>query len=272
MGKLVTGYVDLEDGKLFYELAGDGALLVLGHAGFVDSQMWDDQWDALTQRYQALRYDMRGYGKSDPASRPRNRRADLLRLLEHLHIERAAFLGSSLGGTIMLDFALEHPEKVSALILVSAAPSGFQPLGAPPALLMDMISAAQQGDTARVSELQLRLWVDGPYRSPEQVNTLVRERAAKMNRIPVERNTWGVADAYPIEPLDPPAVDRLDAMHAPALIMAGGADDPEVLRATEVMVAGIKGAKKHIFSQSAHVPNMEEPEAFTQEVLSFLAD
>jgi pimeloyl-ACP methyl ester carboxylesterase len=271
MGKTVMGYIDLEDGKLSYEMAGDGDTLVLGHAGFLDSRMWDAQWDALTQRYRVLRFDMRGHGKSDPAHGPRNRRADLFHVLGHLfYIERAALLGSSMGGTIMLDFALEHPEMVSALITVSSAPSGFQPQGAPPPLVMEMVTAAQQGETARVSELQLRLWVDGPYRQPEQVNPLVRERAAVMNRIPVGLNTWGAVDAQPLNPLDPPAIGRLGAIHIPALIMAGALDDPEVLRAVDVMTAGIKGAKKHIFKQSAHVPNMEEPEAFTQEVLSFL--
>src|SRR5579859_3425605 len=74
MVKTTTGYVDLDDGKLYYEMAGDGDTFVLGHAGFVDSRMWDDQWETFTQRYQVIRYDMRGYGKSDPAHGPVNRR------------------------------------------------------------------------------------------------------------------------------------------------------------------------------------------------------
>jgi pimeloyl-ACP methyl ester carboxylesterase len=65
MAKTMTGYVDLDDGKLYYEMAGDGDILVLGHAGFVDSRMWD----AFTQRYRVIRYDMRGFGKSDPAKK-----------------------------------------------------------------------------------------------------------------------------------------------------------------------------------------------------------
>ena len=270
MVKASTGYVELADGKLYYEMAGDGETLVLGHAGFVDGGMWDAQWEAFTQQYRVIRFDMRGYGKSDPAHGPRNRRDDLLQLLSHLHVERAALLGCSFGGTIMVDFVLEHPEMVSALITVSSAPSGFQLQGDPPPLVLEMVTASQRGETARVSELQLRLWVDGPYRQPEQVNPLVRERAAVMNRIPVGLNTWGTADSHPLNPLDPPAIDRLCAIHTPALIMAGALDDPEVLRAACVMTDAIKGAKKHIFSQSAHVPNMEEPEAFTQVVLSFL--
>jgi pimeloyl-ACP methyl ester carboxylesterase len=270
MAKTTTGYVDLDDGKLYYEMAGDGDTLVLGHAGFVDSRMWDAQWNAFTQKYRVIRFDMRGYGKSDPAQGPRTRRDDLAQLLDHLHVESAALLGCSMSGEVMIDFVLEHPEMASALITVSSTPSGFQLQGDPPPHLLEMVTASQQGDTARVSELQLRLWVDGPYRQPEQVNPMVRQHAAEMNLIPVRMNTWVTADSQPLNPLDPPAIHRLSAIRVPALIMAGALDHPEILRATEVMTDAIKGAKKHIFSHSAHVPNMEEPEEFTQVVLSFL--
>lgn len=270
MTKTMTGYVDLDDGKLFYEMAGDGDTLVLGHAGFVDSRMWDAQWNAFTQKYRVIRFDMRGYGKSDPAQGPRTRRHDLAQLLDHLHVERAALLGCSLSGEIMIDFVLEHPEMASALITVSSAPSGFQFQGDPPPHLFEMITALQQGDTARASELQMRIWVDGPYRQPEQISPTVRQRAAEMNLIAIKMNTWLIADSQPLNPLDPPAIGRLSAIHVPALIMAGALDHPEVLRAADVMADAIKGAKKHILSQSAHIPNMEEPEEFTQVVLSFL--
>lgn len=270
MAKTMTGYVDLDDGKLYYEMAGDGDTLVLGHAGFVDSRMWDAQWNAFTQKYRVIRFDMRGYGKSDPAQGPRTRRDDLAQLLDHLHVERAVLLGCSMSGEVMIDFVLEHPEMASALITVSSTPSGFQLQGDPPPLVLEMVTASQQGDTARVSELQLRIWVDGPYRQPEQVNPMVRQHAAEMNLIPVRMNTWVTADSQPLNSLDPPAIHRLSAIRVPALIMAGALDHPEILRAADVMTDAINGAKKHIFSHSAHVPNMEEPEEFTQVVLSFL--
>src|SRR5260370_20864414 len=244
-------------------MAGDGDTLVIGHAGYVASRMWDAQWDAFTQLYRVIRFDMRGYGKSDPAQRPRNRRDDLFQRLTPPHFERAALLGCSFGGTIMLDCVLEHPEMISALITASSAQSGFQVQGDPPPLVLEMVTASQQGETARVSELQLRLWVDGPYRQPQQVNPLVGERAAELHRIPVGLNTWLVADSNPLDPLNPPAIGRLSAIHTPALIMAGALDDPEMLRAARVMTDANKGAQKHIFSQRAHVPKIEEPEAST---------
>jgi pimeloyl-ACP methyl ester carboxylesterase len=270
MNEVTADVLELGDGKLYYEVAGQGETLVLGHAGFVDSRMWDDQWTAFTQHYRVIRYDMRGYGQSDPVTGPRVRRDDLYRLLAHLHVERAALVGCSMSGEIMLDFALEHPAMVSALVLVSAVPGGFEMQGPPPPEVLEMIAAMQQGDTARTSDLQIRLWVDGPFRQPEQVDPAARQRAAAMNRLPVERGTWALADMQPLNPLDPPAAQRLGDVRVPVLVIAGALDNPEILRAADVMAAGIKGAQQVILPDSAHVPNMEQPALFNQTVLDFL--
>lgn len=159
---------------------------------------------------------------------------------------------------------------VSALIIVSSAPEGFEMVGDPPPELTEMFSAAKQGDTARVSELQIRLWIDGPYRQPDQVDQTVRQRASEMNRIPVEQNTFFTAYLQPFEPLDPPAIDRLGSIQIPTLVAAGALDNSEVVRAADVMATTIPGAQKHIFAHSAHMPNMEEPKEFNQVVLTFL--
>ncbi len=259
------------DGKLYYEVAGSGEPLVLCHAGFVDSGMWDSQWDEFGECCHVVRFDMRDYGKSDRAQGPVSRRKDLEGLLDQLGIQHAVLAGCSMGGTIALDFALEHPERVEGLVLVSADPSGFEMQGDPPADLLAMIAAMQQGDLKQVSELQLRLWVDGPFRQPEQVDPQVRQRAAKMNRTPVEHGTFRI-DTQPVDPLDPPAVRRLNQIRVPTLIVAGALDHPELLRAADVMEKGIPGARKVVIAGAAHVPNMEKPAEFNREVLSFLKD
>jgi pimeloyl-ACP methyl ester carboxylesterase len=270
MARSKTGYASIGDGKLYYEMAGEGETLVLVHAGIVDSRMWDDQWDAFTRRFRVIRYDMRGFGKSDPAQGPVSRRAELYRLLTELKVERAALLGTSLGGETVVDLALEHPEMASALIVVSAVPSGFELQGEPPRYIMEMMQAAQQGELERATDLQIRISIDGPFREPEQVNPEVRKRAAEMNRIPVKYGTFFTADAQPADPLDPPATTRLGDIRVPTLVMVGALDHPEILRAADVMVSGIKRAKKVIIPDSAHLPNMEQPQAFNQAALNFL--
>ena len=261
-----SGYLQSGDGRLYYETAGAGTAVVLCHAGFLDSGMWDDQWTALAQRYHVIRYDMRGYGQSDPVTQSGARYEELYHLLAQLGVERAHLIGCSLGGEVVLDFALVHPERVASLVVVSAVPSGFEMQGEPPAELLEMMAAMQQGDLVRGAELQLRLWIDGGYRQPEQVNPQVRQRAAAMNRIPVERGTFAVAN----EPLNPPAARRLGAITAPALIITGALDNPEILRAAGVMATELPNAQQVTIADAAHIPNMDQPEAFNKAVLAFL--
>jgi pimeloyl-ACP methyl ester carboxylesterase len=271
---MTTGYLDLGDGKLYYEVSDGGdqqETLVLSHAAFLDSRMWDDQWDVFAGRYQVIRYDMRGYGKSDPASGPRTRRHDLYRLLQHLNIARAHLLGCSMGGEIVIDLALEHPELAESLIVVNSTPSGFELQGEPPPVLLEMLAAMQQGDIERTSELQLRIWVDGPHRQPDEVDRQVRQRASAMNRLFVANGTWAIADLQPFNPLDPPAARRLREIQAPTLIVSGSLDYAETLRAADVMAAAIPNAKRVMIPDTAHVPNMEQPALFNRVVLDFLA-
>jgi pimeloyl-ACP methyl ester carboxylesterase len=265
-----TGYLDIGGGKVFYEATGEGEPVVLLHAGFVDSRMWDEQWHALSQDFAVLRFDMLGFGKSDPEERPVSRRQELYKVLEQTGIERATLVGCSLGGETVLDFALEHPDRVAGLVVVSAAPGGFEMQGEPPRYLMEMLGAFEQGDLALASDLQLRIWVDGPFRQPEQVDPVVRERAAEMNRVALAKGTWGLTMAPPLDPLDPPAVQRLGQIRAPALIVAGGLDNPEITRAAEEMASAIPNAHKLVIPGCAHLPNMEKPSEFNQAVLDFL--
>ena len=122
----------------------------------------------------------------------------------------------------------------------------------------------------RVSELQIRLWVDGIFRQPEQVDPHVRKLAAEMNRIAVENGTWARVDANPLNPLNPPAVERLAEIEVPVLILAGSLDHPEVLRAADLLAKEIRHAKKIILPDSAHVPNMEKPAEFNPYRAGFL--
>ncbi|HSL46577.1 MAG TPA: alpha/beta hydrolase [Anaerolineales bacterium] len=263
-------YFSMEDGQIYYETTGDGFPLVLSHAGFLDSRMFDAVWKPLAQHFRVIRYDMRGFGKSSQVKGPLSRRADLKQLLQHLGITRAHLVGSSMGGEISLDLALEQPQSVASLTLVDSVPSGFALQGTPPRYMFEMFDVVQRGEVERASELQIRIWLDGEYREPEQVDPVLRKKALAMNRIPVAQRTFFVADTQPIDPLDPPAVARLEGVNCPTLIVAGSLDHPEILRAADVMVTRIPNARKTILEGTAHVPSYEQPEKFVQSLLEFL--
>src|SRR5262245_4893004 len=114
------GFLDLGEGQLYYETAGEGTPLVLSHAAFLDGRMFDALWEPLAQHFRVIRYDMRGYGQSSQVTSPLCRRDDLNRLLDYLDVTRAHFVGCSNGGQICLDLALEHPERTASLTLVGS--------------------------------------------------------------------------------------------------------------------------------------------------------
>ena len=126
MGKITRDTMTLDGARIYYETAGQGDAVLLAHAGFVDSRMWDAQFEFFARYYQVIRFDMRGYGRSDPTKGPVIRRNEIDALLRHLSIQKAALVGCSMGGANVLDFALEHPDRTQALVLVSTAPGGFE--------------------------------------------------------------------------------------------------------------------------------------------------
>ncbi len=261
---LQTGTAHLQGADLYYEIAGEGPSLVLAHAGFVDRRMWDEQFPVFAQHYRVVRYDMRGFGNSKQTPGPFSHRADLYQLLQSLGIERAHLLGCSMGGAIIIDFALEHPEMTTSLVLVSSALGGYRFQGDIPKPLQELVAALQAKDIPRAADLAARIWIDGPRRTPAQVDARIRERGREMSLTALPN--FFVKE----EPLDPPAIERLHELAAPTLVMVGELDDPSIATIGELLTTRIAGARKVTISGAAHLPNMDKPEEFNQSVLAFL--
>jgi len=261
---LKTGTASIEGTSLYYEIAGEGACLVLAHAGFVDRRMWDDQFLVFAQHYRVLRYDRRGFGNSKLTPGPFSHRRDLYQLLKFLDIKKAHLLGCSMGGQTMIDFALEHPEMTSSLVLVASALGGYPMQGEIPKPLQELGAALQAQDLQRAAELAVRIWIDGPRRTPDQVDARVRERAREMSLTALPS---ALAEE---QPLKPPAYERMHELIAPTLVITGELDDDSIATLSEVLTTRIAGARKVIMRGAAHLPNMEKPAEFNQEVLAFL--
>ncbi|TMF47254.1 MAG: alpha/beta fold hydrolase [Chloroflexi bacterium] len=99
-----TGYIETNGTKLYYEVMGEGHPLVLVHGGYMDRRMWDDQFAEFAQYYRVVRYDVRGFGRSELPQVPYADRQDLQALLTSLGIEKTYLLGLSLGGMIAIDY------------------------------------------------------------------------------------------------------------------------------------------------------------------------
>lgn len=261
-----SGFAEIDGARLYYELAGAGHPLVLIHAGIADSRMWDDQWETFAQRYTVLRYDLRGMGRSPMPAGPFAYHEDLYGLLSYLGLGSAYLVGVSVGGMTAIDFTLAYPHMVDALVAVDAGVSGNAP---PDSLLQaweEVDQAVERGDVAGAVELELRMWVDGPRRRPEQVDPTVRERVREMNA----NNVAVYSEAGTPQPLEPPAAGRLGEIGVPTLVIAGAEDQPHVLASANLLETSIPGARKVVMPDTAHVPSMERPQEFNRLVLDFL--
>lgn len=264
------GFAALNGTKFYYEMAGAGAPLVLVHAGICDSRMWDDQFTVFAQRYQVVRYDLRGYGQTAPVEGVYAHHTDLCALLDYVNIRQAHLLGCSMGGATIIDFALTYPERVASLIPVCCEPSGFQdPVEEPlPADWNEIVAAFKAGELERVSAFEVRLWVDGPARTPTQVAAAIRDKVHGMNLIALSNEAKGLGQRQPFDPL---AAERLNTLHAPTLLVVGDLDQGSMVRAAEYMATQIPNVQKQIISGTAHLPNMEQPTRFNELVLNFLS-
>jgi pimeloyl-ACP methyl ester carboxylesterase len=262
-----TGKADVNGALLHYEVAGEGEPLILVHAGIADGRMWDGQIEAFARRYRVIRYDLRGFGKTAMVDGPYSHHEDLRGLLDALGVERAHLVGCSMGGGAVLDFARRHPERAGALVLVGSAVSGFEADFDPPEQWDELVAADEAGDLERVSELEVRIWVDGPGRRPEDVDRTVRELVYEMNLIALRNDASGLGEEVPP---DPPAADRLSEIQAPSLVVVGDSDQPFTLAAADLLASELPNARKVVMRGTAHLPNMERPEEFNGIVLEFL--
>lgn len=262
--------LEVEGARIAYEVSGDGDTVVLSHAGLGDMRMWDPQVAAFGERFRVVRYDGRGFGKTEEtgARDVRFRRFDdLLALLDHLGIEQAHLVGGSLGGRVSVDAALSAPERVRSLVLVGSALGGYR--------WADELThkgweetetAVLAGELEKAAGIEMRMWLAGRGRSLEGVDPEVRDLVGRMLL-----DSYGHGELEGETGLEPPAIGRLDEIHVPTLVMVGDEDSPDVQRIADLLLSGIAGAEKAIMHGTAHAPNMEQPEEFNHLVLEFLA-
>lgn len=271
MGETVsaeTGFVVVEGGRLYHEVAGEGHPLLLVHADVADSRMWDEQFPVFARHYRVIRYDKRGYGKTTSQDAAFSPRQDIVALLDHLGIARTAILGLSNGGQLALDFTLEYPQRITALIAASTGASGDQPsaTAAEMRLFGEFMALEEQKDVPGLIELGVRVWADGPGQPAGRAEASVRERLRAMMDVHYRLHPEQLRP----RDLEPPAVGRLGEIRVPTLVIAGDLDFTGVIGAASLLAKRVAGARKVVFPGTAHMVNMEQPERFNAQVLDFL--
>lgn len=264
-----SGLAAINNALIYYEIAGEGQSFVMIHAGVADSRQWNNEFASFASRFRVVRYDMRGYGKSEPVDGEFSHLQDLIALLDHLHLDQPLILmGCSMGGGLAMDFALTRSSQVKALIMVDAGPTGLELDVPTPAKFKEAEQAYKAGDLDRVAEIETQIWFDGMGRAPTQVYRAMRQLAYEMNRNVLSHDAKRLGTRLPDTEI--PAVERLSELHMPVLVIVGAHDTPYMLAAATYMVEKIPSARKVIIDEAAHLPNMDQPDEFQRVVTTFL--
>jgi 2-hydroxy-6-oxonona-2,4-dienedioate hydrolase len=267
--KTKSGFATIKEAQIYYETAGQGTPFVMIHAGVADSRQWNNEFAFFVRDHRVIRYDMRGYGKSEPVDGEFSHMGDLISVLETLEVhEPLVLMGCSMGGGLALDFALTHPSRVKAVIMVGSGPSGLELDVPTPDKFSEAEKAYEVGDFDLLAELETQIWFDGTGRTPEQVNPAMRKLAYEMNRNALAHEAKKLGKCLPNTEV--PAFDRLGNLNIPILVIVGAHDTPYILAAADYMKDKIPFARKVQIADAAHLPNMDQPDKFQMIVKDFL--
>lgn len=221
--------------------------------------MWEGELAWVQEHARVLRYDLRGQGASDFPTVEYSNHADLLALLDELGETEATLIGLSAGAQVALDVALEAPERVRRLVLVSPSLGGYVPEEMP-TFAADLGVALRASDFERANEILL---ASSLMSVPRRFADLVRSMVADNARL------WTIPYSL-VEQVMPPAVDRLEEIHAPTLVLVG-ADDLAAIRAQGTLLARrLANARGVTIAGGGHLLNMTSPDAFRTAVSAFL--
>jgi 3-oxoadipate enol-lactonase len=255
-----SGYVNVDGGKLYYEIAGKGENIVLLHDGMVNCRIWDEQFPLLAENYRVVRYDRRSYGKSSDPREKYSHIDDLNQVFIQLKIEKAIIFGMSSGGRLAIDFTLTYPEKVNGLVLVGAVVSGFGYTSHMTTRGGNYNPQTLNSDPVKIHRYFI---MDDPYEIYSG-NTEAKEKVMKLLPYLARENK------VPTRPASKVAVRFLSEIKAPTLILVGEFDIPDVHAHAGVINAGIPNSKREIIPKSGHLIPIEQPVLFNEAVMTFL--
>ncbi|CAM0557544.1 3-oxoadipate enol-lactonase 2 [Vreelandella titanicae] len=246
-----------------YSIIGDqGPWIVMSHSLGCTQAMWDHQLDVLKD-YRLLRYDTRGHGGSGSSEPPYTLDLladDALMLMDHLGIQKAHWLGFSMGGMIGQVLALKYPDRVLSLIL---ADTTSEHKDTPHSMWQERIRTAREQGIPAVAGPAITRWFTEEFRTHEPKQTQWVTDMVLETTI----DGWcGCCAAI----ADVQTTDRLHEITCPALVIVGERDIGTPLEAALTIHRHLKASTLVVISDAAHMTCIEQPEQFNRALTLFL--
>lgn len=261
-GQQENGYVDVSGSMVYYEECGSGPPIVFLHDGLLSSLSWDEVWQPLAAKYHVIRYDRRGYGRSDPATSRFSPTEDIAKLLAHLNVQHAVIVGSSSGAALAIDFAIEHPQMLDGLFLIGPVVHGLE------------YSAEFRERSNRNNEPMERgdvqTWA-GNWSQDRFLIAGTNEEARRKIHDQLIANAEKLKnyDSNLEEKLSPPAGERLAQINAPTLILEGEGDIADVHAHCRAIKGGVRNAELVLVKGAGHLIQLERPDDVVKRLEDF---
>ncbi|GAC1310903.1 MAG: alpha/beta fold hydrolase [Mucilaginibacter sp.] len=253
--------------EMAYETAGQGVPVVLIHGHPFDHTMWDPQIKSLSEFYNVIAPDLRGYGNSslpDPANtRFEDYAADVIRLMDHLNIGSFHLAGISLGGQLIMEMFRQAPDRIKSLIFADT----FAGPDTPEAKKTRNEQAARlekEGMEGYATE------VVGKMIRREHVDSMPEVAAHMMKMM---KGTSPIAAAAAMRARGERInylTEVLPQINIPTLVIVGRQDEFTPVAKAEELQENLQNCKLVVIEDAGHMPNLEQFETFNETVLDFL--
>jgi pimeloyl-ACP methyl ester carboxylesterase len=263
--------VQLNGVDIYYEVSGEGPPVVFSHEFAGDYRAWDPQVRAFGRLYRCITYNHRGFPPSGVPTDPQAYSQDLLiedlrALLDHLDLQQAHLVGFSMGGNVVLNFALRHPERCRGLVVVGTGSGTTNPERFKQDIERTVGLLRNQG-IGGFAEVYAR----GPTRLPflrkdphgwALFRKQLEDHSAVGQALIMEGVLGRRKTIFELE-------EQLQKLTLPTLLITGDEDEPCVEPAV-FMKRHISTSGLLVLPQSGHAVNLEEPALFNRAVLDFL--
>jgi 3-oxoadipate enol-lactonase len=254
-----------DDAEIAYHVVGSGPTIIFLHAFPAHHAMWMPVADAFASRYRCILPDLRGHGESGtgngPATMEKHAR-DIERVCGDAGADRAAFVGVSIGGYILLEFWRRFRERVAALALCDTrAQADSDEVRANRLRSIDDVQ--QRGPDAFLDSMLLRL-LGSTTRNNRP------DRAAAARAMMAQMTVAGIVAVQQGMAARPDSVPTLRTITAPTLIVVGDEDVVSPVPDAELMRQHVAHSRLEIIAQGGHYAPFEQPEAVTRTLRHFL--
>ena len=257
--------------KLYYKAQGEGEALVMIPGLGAGHTSWFRQLPAFKKHFKVVIFDPRSIGRSE---RPRETYSfrsladDVVGLMDHMGIGKAHILGQSLGGLVAQEVAIDYPDRVLRLVLVSSTVAGEDANPTNPALMKELgyTEGTTEVDFSKLDARKTMNTVIGMSFN----RALYRRSMQLLTRFFVKSEMFaGLSDQLRAI-VGHNTIDRLHLIKAPTLVITGAEDRIVFPQASEVLAAKIANAKLVMVKGGSHGFNLEMTPRFNREVLEFL--